>query len=266
MREIWAIACCLVLTGAASAGAQSGTPRHTFTIGTEISHLKYEEPGVMETQGVMYGVLFSYSYRRHLVLKAEGKLAYGQLDYDGAYRDETPLTIDNIPYYLWEGRGAIGYDIAIQGTVLTPYAGIGYRWLNDHAQRKHPSGYERESNYFYLPLGLEMVTRLGKGWSLGATAEYDLFLWGRQVSYLSDFDPGYNDVKNNQTSGYGLRGAIHLSKQGARVGWTMGPFINYWDIDRSDLAVVTYRGIPRAFAFEPKNRSTEIGFRLAIVF
>jgi hypothetical protein len=240
--------------------------KHFFVLAHEISYIKYDEPGVMEEKGMMYGIFGSYAYRNKLMLKAEGKFAYGQVDYDGATWGGTPLTIKSIPNYMLEFRGLLGYDIAAKAITITPYLGFGYRWLQDNTQNKSLAGYKREANYLYLPIGVEAVTILGNGWSLGANVEYDAFLWGKQKSYLSDVDPGYNDIENKQTSGYGFRGSISIVKKGKRVGFIIEPYVKYWNIGGSDIELVTYYGSPYDYGQEPKNISTEIGCKLAVMF
>ena len=240
--------------------------RHTWEIGPEISYIQYEEPDVMKEKGMMYGIVGSYAYHNYIMLKLEGKFAYGQLDYDGATWAGDPLTIKGISNYMLEFRGLLGYDFAVKAITITPYLGIGYRWLNDNAQEKYFGGYKRESNYIYLPVGLEFVANLGNGWSLGATGEYDFFLRGRQISCLSDSDPGFNDPENKQTKGYGVRGSISIAKKGERVGFIIEPYVKYWNIDDSDIQLITYYGAPYRYGLEPKNNSTEIGCKLAIMF
>lgn len=267
-RGRWAtIAMCLLMTAAGPALAQTPAKKHHFAVGTEISHIKYEEPGVMENEGILYGLVGSYTYRQGIMARAEGKLAYGELDYTGSTWGGTPLTIDNIPTFLMELRGTTGYDFPIGGPgfTLTPYLGLGYRWLNDHSQRRYTGGYERESNYLYAPIGLEASIRLGQGWRLDLTGEYDLFIWGRQISRLSDVNHRLNDVENDQDGGYGLRGSLRLSRMAARVGFAIEPYIRYWDIDRSDLALLT-DGNEAVLVYEPDNRSTEIGLRFTVLF
>jgi len=203
----------------------------------------------------MYGIVGSYAYHNYIMLKAEGKLAYGQLDYDGRTMGGDPLTIKGIPNYMAEGRGLLGFDIAAKAITFTPYLGIGYRWLQDNTQEKYFGGYKRESNRVYLPIGIEVVVNLGNGWSIGAAGEYDVFLWGKQKSYLSQV--GYVDVENKQTKGYGARGAISIAKKSNRVGFIIEPYVKYWNIDDSEINLGVY---------EPKNNSTEIGCKLAITF
>ncbi|PIV41068.1 MAG: hypothetical protein COS27_10960 [Nitrospirae bacterium CG02_land_8_20_14_3_00_41_53] len=60
------------------------------------------------------------------MLKAEGRLSYGWVDYSNSG------TMDDIDDYIWELRGLGGYDFSVlKASILTPYIGIGYRYLND---------------------------------------------------------------------------------------------------------------------------------------
>lgn len=240
--------------------------KHQLALGTEISYIKYEEPGYMEEKGMMYGIAGSYTYHNKVMVKLEGKFAYGQLDYDGAYWDGTPLKISGIPDYLLELRWLLGYDFAAGAVTITPHLGIGYRYLQDNSQEKSAGGYERESNYIYIPLGMGAVTDLGSGWSLGANVEYDLFLWGRQISYLSDVDPHYGEVENEQMKGYGVRGSISIAKKWEKIGFAIEPFIRYWNIKESREGYITYDGAIAGWGVEPDNNSTEIGCKLAVTF
>lgn len=241
--------------------------KHFFTLGTEVSYIKYEEPSYMEEKGMMYGIVGSYAYHdKRMMVKLEGKFSYGQVDYDGAYQDGTPLTISGISDYMLELRCLLGYDFVAKSITITPHLGMGYRYLQDNSQDKSDAGYERESNYIYIPIGLETIANLGNGWSLGTNIEYDLFLWGRQISYLSDVDPGYSAVENEQMKGYGIRGSISIAKKGKKVGFIIEPFIRYWNIKESREGYIIYNKIPVAYGIEPDNDSTEIGCKLAVTF
>jgi hypothetical protein len=240
--------------------------KHFLTLGTEVSYIKYEEPGYMQEKGMMYGIVGSYAYHNKLMVKLEGKFSYGQLDYDGAYQNGTPLTISGISDYMLEFRGLLGYEFPLRAVMLTPYSGLGYRYLQDNSQDKDAGGYQRESNYIYIPIGIETVANLGNGWSLGANIEYDIFVWGRQISYLSDVDPSYYPLENEQMKGYGVRGSISIAKKGKKVGFIIEPFIRYWNIKESREGYIIYQGTPIAYGIEPNNDSTEIGCKLAITF
>jgi hypothetical protein len=229
----------------------------------------------MKEKGMMYGFLGTYTYRGWAIpapetldkwmFKVEGRFSFGEVDYKNSG------TIDNIDDYMLEFRGLGGYDFSLLKTsTITPYIGIGYRYLNDDMSGKISStgayGYERESNYFYSPIGIEIITPLENGWFVGGILEYDIFWWGKQKSHLSDVDPGYNDPENDQERGYGLRGSIKLQKKGEKLDFVIEPFIRYWNIKRSKYADLTYYGVLTGYAYEPKNRSTEFGVKLAVRF
>ena len=239
--------------------------KHTFELGPEISYITYKEPDVMKDKGMMYGLVGSYTYHNKLMLKAEGRGSWGKVDYSNSGE------INNITDYMLEFRGLCGYDFPILKTsTMTPYIGIGYRYLNDDSAGKISTtgawGYERESNYIYSPLGMTFVIDLGNKWLTVETIEYDLFWWGKQKSHLSDVDLGYNDISNRQKKGYGLRGSLTLQKKGEKIDIEVGPFIRYWHIQKSETETWTYYGIPIGYGLEPKNKSTEIGIMGIVKF
>jgi hypothetical protein len=239
--------------------------KYSFSLGTEISYIKYNEPYV-EEKGVMYGIVGSYAYHNKLMAKLEGKFAYGQMEYDGETWGGIPLTVSDIPDYMLELRALLGYDFVVKAVTITPNLGIGYRWLQDNGQKQSNSGYERNSNYCYLPIGIETVAKLANGWSLGANMEFDVFLYGKQRSELSNVDSGYNDPENDQKQGYGARGSISVEKKGKKIGFIIEPYIRYWNVKESGYAYLTSNGIPIGYIVEPNNDSTEIGCKLAVTF
>ena len=223
----------------------------------------------MEETGLMYGVVGSYVYRDwakpntgNVMLKGEGKFSYGQVDYTSPVSG----SLDNLDDYMLELRGMGGYDFEVgKSATLTPYIGFGYRYLYDDLRGTTTTGargYRRKSNYYYSPVGAETRIDLGNGWLIGLTAEYDIFWKGRQKSYLSDTAiSGLNDIKNDQDSGYGVRGAIRIAKNGKEVDWVFEPFFRYWDIEQSAVAVSG-----NTIGIEPANDSTEYGAQLAVRF
>ena len=258
---------CFVFTGVASASDAPIRPRHVFDVGTELSYIKYKEPGVMEQTGMMSGITGSYTFRDNVMLRAEARYSYGQVDYDGQLSDGTPYVLNDIDDNMLEFRGLAGFDIELsEKTFVTPYTGFGYRYLNDDSSFD-AAGYERESNYFYSPVGVEALTYMDNGWSLGATVELD-YLWkGLQKSHLGNFLVGLNTLENDQEDGYGLRGSIRLEKKSEAMDWFIEPFVRYWNIDESETDAVTYFGTPIGVeGYEPKNNSTEIGLKFAAKF
>jgi hypothetical protein len=170
----------------------------------------------------------------------------------------TPLTVNNIDDYSLETRAIFGADWLGTDTLHTFYSGLGYRYLNDDLGT-HPSGYERESNYVYLPFGYRFDASLDSGWSWGARLEYDVFLWGQQRSHLSDVHavtPG-PDIENDQDTGFGYRASVRLQREYSEGVLVIEPFFRFWDIEDSDI---------NGGWFEPANETREYGIQLIWMF
>lgn len=278
MKKLSIIIICFFFISTENAFAEI-LSKHIFKVGPEISYLRYKEPGHMKEQGLMYGISASYSYhnmRNLLMVGIEGKASYGELDYKGATIIGTPLNIDNVPDYMLEFRGLIGLDLPIKSSYLTPYIGIGYRYLNDDTHEKYSGGYEREANYFYSPVGFKILvpveeewsfkSTIQKGWTFGVTAEFDVFWDGTQKSHLEDLTSSLKTIENDQDNGYGLRGSITLQKKLNNLWIGIEPFIKYWHIKASDPEVLKIEGLGPIKIIEPRNYSTELGAMLLIVF
>lgn len=245
---------------------------HTFELGTEISHIEYKEPDVATEKGMFYGIYGQYEFRPQErneittfldVFHADMHFNFGVVDYNGTG------TIDNIDDYMVEPRLWVGKDIALGQTRLTPYFGFGYRWLYDSLGGNTSSvgalGYDRQSQYMYLPVGAQYEFSLIQGWHMALNAEYDIFLKGYQDSYLSDVSNAYPDIKNTQNKGYGIRGSIKITKTMERFNVVVEPYVRYWNIDDSNVATAT-GGLYTVSGLEPHNTSTEFGARLGVEF
>ena len=244
-------------------------PEHSFGIGLETSYFDYKENGLMEEDGFMSGVVGSYSYHSDskLMINTSLKYSFGELDYDGQTWGGTPITEDADDWIV-ECRGLVGYDYVLNGKhLITLFTGIGYRYWNDDIDT--PGGYEREIQYWYSPIGVKTVSPLSDKWTWGLTAEYDLFWSGKVKSHLSDVHPGLNDPEVDQDfgDGYGLKFSIRFEKELTKnYALSIEPYIRYWDIDKSDTAILSYYGIPDRYVYEPKNETTSYGLRLNFEF
>lgn len=244
----------------------------SLELSPEVSYVTYKEPGI-EEKGVMYGLSGAATWRKRapestdgMMVKADGRFGFGQVDYDGALSNGTPYKIKDINDMIADVRGSVGYDFAVfKASRLTPYFGMGYRYLNDDLS-KDPAGYERESHYLYSPVGAAIETDLGNDWFAGASVEYDIFWRGWQESHLSDAVATLDDVTNTQKKGYGLRGAVRAGKKGKKIDWFAESFIRYWSIEESEQSNLALSGTIIGSVVEPKNHSTEIGIRLGARF
>lgn len=267
MKKNLILTLCFVFYGVIFSFAEEPFKKHNWEIGPEVSYIRYEEPDVMKEEGIMYGLGGSYTYHNNLMLKGEANGGYGEVDYSSTESG----TIDNIPDYKFEVKGLAGYDFPVfDATYFTPFAGVGYRYLNDDSSgmlsSTRAAGYERESNYFYTPVGFELLTNLNNGWLLGGSVEYDYFWAGKQKSHLGDAVAGLNTVENDQEDGWGIKGSVKIKKEGESMDFFVEPFVRYWHIDQSNDSNVTYNGVIVGYGYEPQNTSFEAGAKLAVSF
>jgi len=228
-------------------GVNAYALEHEFTVGPELSHITYKEPGVMTEKGWFYGIAGNYTLKidlaqnTKLALGPELKLAWGRVDYS------SPLSGDmsGIDDRLFEARLLAGPEWAVTREMrLKPYTGFGYRSLVDDSQGKQTTigdwGYERRIRYYYIPVGIVWSYEIPQNWKIKAYAEYDFFLRGKVKSYLG-YLPGYEDITNTQKSGYGIRGGVNVSKKFTTWSIMAGPYVKYWKIKDSDITYDSWR-------------------------
>ena len=282
--EYGIVACIAVLALTSGRAAGQYPRRHSFEVGPELYYFYYEERDasgyfeddekMMSEDGLFYGLAGAYTYRgwapsadgdvtestEGLMFRAEGRFAVGQVDYDGQTQDGEPLTVSDIDDRTMELRPLIGLGFSNADFEGFLYTGFGYRYLNDDLS-EFPGGYERESNYYYIPIGLTGTGTQSDGWTLGGTLELDILVRGVQKSHLSDAGGGWPDVENDQTSGWGLRGALRFEHR-ANVDLVIEPFVRLWAIDKSDEVPIG----GGYYAYEPENYTVEGGLHVLIQF
>lgn len=243
-------------------------PSEKWEIAPEIFYFFYEEPSLdVDWRGWLYGARASYTEKSRTTPwkgRLEVSYAIGSVDYDGSLSDGTPITSGGTDWFF-NGRLLLGYDWALGRQILTPILGLGYRyWFDD---LEGTGAYRRRVRYLYSPLGIETRRPIGKTWSFGIRGEYDLFWRGWVRSHLSDVSVLYNDLDNRQDTGYGVRGSFYLKREaGKKYTFTIEPFIQYWDIDDSNLAPLTFAGTLIGSGREPANKTIESGLRVSAVF
>ncbi|MBN1493402.1 MAG: hypothetical protein JW938_04580 [Candidatus Omnitrophica bacterium] len=260
------------ITWVPSASAQDDTllqvrDRHVFEVGPEMFFMHYKEPGLMKNEGMMYGGVINYQYRNTVMIGLENRFAGGAVDYESHNTGSS----DNNGDFLYEGRLLLGADLKAEKFAVIPFIGFGYRYLYDDSSGSQTTtgagGYQRESNYFYSPLGMAIEYYLNEEWTLDLKGEYDLFWGGVQRSLLGDALAGHPTVYNDQDfvdgSGFKLSGGVACRIKKIIVKLTA--FYHYWRIGDSDTDSVFWNGANRTY-IEPRNRSQELGGRLSVLF
>jgi hypothetical protein len=229
-----------------------------WEIAPEVSWLRYEEPGVMENRGVLYGVAVAYT-RYHQgkfqdgLTRLEGEFAAGEVEYEGSLMDGTPYTMDGNHDYLVNLRVLWGSLWQSHAWESRFYAGFGYRFLFDDSTQD-PAGYERYSNYLYVPVGLKTYHGLGGDWLLGLGGEFDVLLVGLQISGIPESATDLSTVKNWQWPGFGARGSLELRHRTQALDFAIAPFIQYWWVDDSSVSSGGW--------YEPRNNTLQYGVNL----
>lgn len=237
---------------------QGVATRTGWEVGGLLTTYRYEEPDFMWLKGERIGATGAYTMRNpnRAFARFEGRVSYGELDYEGSG------TMNSVPDYLFEVRALAGRDYALGSSMAwSPYVGVGIRYLYNDLRGTTSTGqigYRRESFYYYLPVGITLRMPLGSEWVLAPQVEYKGFLRGVQRSYLSDVSPFLNDVSNQQHKGSGYR--VQLMFEGRR--WSIGPWLDYWNIKDSDLQQVA----PGLVGMEPANWTREAGVEVRYRF
>lgn len=286
MEKVFTLVTTLVLSGYVATsfgGAYAGydySTQHSLTVTPDAYFYEYKEPGLMKIEGLYYGANLDYMYSilpdakdpnnpypkdiKKLFAGLESRFAMGRVDYES----NGTGSMDDIDDYVFETRIILGYEWkSSQSLSVSPYLGFGYRYLNNGFGGRLTTtghwGYDRESNYFYLPIGARMAWPITGHTLLGGAIEFDLFFNGKQISHLEDGGVGAGTLENKQESGYGIRGSVFIEQEFKAVAVFIEPYIRYWDIDDSEVSIdsnFVFVGI------EPANRTLETGLKLGIRF
>jgi hypothetical protein len=265
MRRVWmTVLAVLGLSLPASAIAQT---LPGWYVGPEAYGYSYREtPSFVDQWGPFAGLDAGYTFKFNRYFVAiQGDANVGYLD----YKSSGSGRLNGIWNYKGELRALLGGDIVAvpSSFYISPFAGIGYRILfENQSGRTSTTGavaYDRLSQYVYIPIGIATSISAGS-WTLRPTLEYDFFVGGYQVSYLSQV--GFNnDLTNRQTVGYGARASFFADTPTSwgRIGF--GPFFRYWNIGQSRTTPIIV-GNTFGVAFEPPNQTIEAGLALHFLF
>ncbi len=232
----------------------------------EISWFHYEEPGLMEEEGTLLGLSASYTryYRAAMadrILKLEGGIAAGEVDYDGGLQDGTDYTIEGNDDILINARLLWGPLWHTPTWANYFHYGLGYRYLQDDMSHD-PLGYTRHSNYLYLPFGLRADRPLGGNWYVELGGELDVLIVGLQISEIPRSSTDSSNVENWQWPGFGARGSVELRYKTDSLDLAVTPFVQYWWVDDSEPVPAD----PGYEWTEPRNWSLQVGMNLLVRF
>jgi hypothetical protein len=262
LRRILDIAAVLIASSSIAIAQQPDplATRNGWELGAQVASYDYLEPDFAELSGTRLGLSAAWTLSRSgLFEKFDVRASYGRLKYQGSG------TMTGVPDLILEARAVAGMDWIGTSASLSPYLGLGYRYLYDDLRgygSTGAAGYRRYSNYVYAPVGFTARFRLGNGWVLAPTLEADVFLQGKQKSKLSDTGLGYIDVTNHQNSGRGHRAAFMVEKD----KWAFGIWTHYWHISDSDVQFSGVVGGVPHFGQEPENYTRESGLELRYRF
>jgi hypothetical protein len=247
-------------------------------IGVTVSSYKYTEPNLTDLTGTamsvsMKGINYGIEYQGTLALSEDFYLL-GEADYNnGSVNYSGSGTINSIPQFYYNFKGAVGHDFAFDNFVLSPYVGYGYRYLSQSGGGMSSSTgagfYDRQSTYNYIPIGVihRMAVNDQKA-VLVTTLEYDYLISGNQYSGLSALNgtrggvtyAGVPNANNSQSSGYGL----NLSVMYKEDSWGVGPYLKYWNIGQSNTVTGNFTRNGVAYTgsvYEPANNTMEYGVK-----
>jgi len=221
-----------------------------FYVGTKIYEERHpvDNSFFMSQDGWMIGInTNSETYDGGTYVGFKNRVAYGQVNYTSAGTG----TMAGVPDYMLESTGYLGIPMEGKNSRTTFFTGVGGRYLLNASGLKQSStghsGYDRVSRYVYMPIGVNFEAG---AWEF--RGEYLHFLYGQQVSKISQVSANYSDITNDQEEGSGMK---LTAKYYSDKDFGYEIYSDYWDIADSKLDV-------SGNFMEPRNTTTETGVRI----
>ena len=261
-----AAACSLSCLSPAQAQTRPG-----FEVGAQLFDYDYRErldgATLARDDGKFIGITASYveTVGSGWFLRAVTSTGSGSVDYSS---DDGK--IEGVSQYIAQVELQVGRDFLVGGlTTLTPFTGIGGRALDDNSGGEQTEtgaqGYDREIGYTYIPVGLAATVPFGSKMRLAFSGQMNWVVAGKAESKFSDLDPELPNLSLDLDGGYGIEASATLSAPVGRHAVSFGPFLRHWNIERSKSQTFREDGFAVEF-FEPANKSTELGVRVAFAF
>jgi hypothetical protein len=276
-------------------------------VNVSVGHYTYIEPGATSISihgakvGGSYTGTLSLNRRRHWFAQADVRGSIGNTTYDGwcspwlitpnsaspnGYAlhlgDASPCSESGDRDWYVETRALVGKDFIGHRWGLSPYAGMGLRYLSNGTTGT--PGFRTDS-YLYLPFGITAHTRIASHRALSFNLEYDPLIRGWQNTRNSKLGggnvpatttaPGFtidgiSDISFEQHGGWALRASAKY--QATRV-WSVEPYYVHWSVGASPVnfqtATFTVNHVTahqQLGAYEPRNVTHEFGVKLGLHF
>lgn len=247
--------------------------KNSNEVGLTISSYSYKEPEPnVKNVATNFGI--EYFGSRSFSNDWFGLVGADYNDGKNDYSSPGSGVLNSIPTHYFNLKVGVGRDFAFDKFVLSPYVGYGYRQLKQNMAGMRSStgdvGYDRRSEYKYIPVGIINRFELDSKVLLVSTLEYDHLIEGKQFSGLSITNSppavtGVPDANNTQKTGYGMNLSVMYQKDALSIG----PYYKYWEIKDSDTvsARIRINGFPfTATSREPANRTAEYGIKVTFRF
>lgn len=247
----------------------------------------YQEPSAdVEYSGVMSGIQCAYNKAfSNFNFKARTEYMQGQTTYNGhvnmhkvvegsamtsevgayelSYNANLWYTDSAVAISWWQNKGIFN---------LTPYVGIGYRYLNTPQRYDIEGDYEREISYLYLPVSFELREDSSEYKSWGFTGEIDILIHGWVKAHTSNISERCGDLSFNQSLGGGVKLGSYYKRNLLGYDFSVSPFAEMWLLGDSNSDTLTYDGKVMRSAdgssynyCEPANITTTLGLKVNVV-
>lgn len=298
-----------VAFGQTPTGSGTGAPvtQTGHELNVSLQHYDYVEPGDLNISihgpkfGGEYTGTFALNNQRHWFAQVNLRATAGNTAYDGwclpwqiapsstspnGYRlslgTASPCSESGDTDWYAEGRALAGKDFVGHTWSVSPFAGVGLRYLSNGTTGN--PGFRTE-DYLYVPLGLTVRTRMSTDRVLGLTLEYDHLIRGWQKTYDSKLGGGtvpatstapaftigdFTDFAFDQHAGRAMRASAPWQ---ATRRWSIEPYYVRWRVNSSSVSAgsvaftvnsVTARQTLNAF--EPLNTTNEFGVKIGLRF
>ena len=250
----------------------------------------YSEPGAdISYSGLITGVQGDYQKTfSGFSFKLRSEFMSGQLDYDGQLNthqvEDRSVQVSetggisishNASLWYSDSAALVGKPISKGNYTITPYAGLGYRFLNNPENSDVAFDYSRQVSYLYLPLILEIQKSTSQKHAWGISGEIDILLRGSVRADLSDASDNYNNLQFDQSVGGAIKLGGFYNSRIFGLNVSVKPFVDAWLVDNSHTDVLTYDGTrvlvksaDGSFGdyCEPANITMTAGLQLDIYF